>query len=90
MMITVIIHLLIMEKCNMAQKFTIVFYECEHSGDLDRYIDDLVTSGAKVLESRVNEDAEEGIVKCECEHFRQFLIQFKQTESLEFSNLSTS
>jgi hypothetical protein len=74
----------------MAQKFTVVFYECEHSEDIDKYIDDLEASGAKVLESSIDEDTEEGIVKCECEHFRQFFIQFKQTESFEFSNLSTS
>jgi hypothetical protein len=64
------------------------FHECEHNGDLDGYIRDLGRSGARVLRSALNEDAEEGVVQVEVEDRTKFVEAFKQTDSFEFSSLA--
>jgi hypothetical protein len=68
-------------------KHIISFSECEHYGDLDNYKDDLRYSGAIVLSSQINHDAEEGSVEVEIKDKKEFISKFKQTNSYGFSNL---
>lgn len=68
-------------------KHTITFSECEHDGDLDRYKDDLRESGATILGSTINHDAEEGSVQVEIADKKAFLLHFQMTDSYEMSNL---
>ena len=68
-------------------KGIVTFGECEHNGDLDNYIEDLQSSGAKISESVVDVDSEEGKVTVEVENFSTFLLKFKTTDSYGFSSL---
>ena len=61
------------------------FYECEHGGDLEYYTDDLVLSGAKIISSHVDHDAEIGHVMAEVDDYDLFLEKFKVTDSYGFS-----
>jgi hypothetical protein len=63
------------------------FYECEHNGDLDRYVEDLRACGAEILSQVVDEDAEEGVVEVEVLDTCDFLARFKKTDSFGFSNI---
>ena len=65
----------------------IIFSECEHNSDLDNYLDDLRSSGARVLRHRINHDTEEGEVYVSLEEPEKFYKKFKETESYEFSNV---
>lgn len=69
------------------QNFAIRFHECEHYGDLDMYIYDLRQSGAKIIDSGVNDEAETGYVYVDIENFEAFLVKFKTTSSFDFSSL---
>lgn len=62
------------------------FAECEHSGDLDAYIEDLVKCGATVVDSRVYEDEEECAVKFTVPkaQWAEFVTKFKQTDAYGF------
>ena len=66
----------------------ITFNECEHTGDLDGYFTDLVESGAKILDSTINEDSEEGRVKISVTGMKSFMEKFRKTDSFALSNLS--
>lgn len=75
------------------RKGTIRFYECEHYGDAEEYIRALGNCGAKILDVRVNEDAEEAMVRVEIDcALGDFLKRFKEEEpdAFEMSNLSDS
>lgn len=77
----------------MARKrLTLRFYECEHTGDLSRYEDDVFESGAKVIESGfspgLSPDEEEAWVRIEIEDFEAFRAKFIKTEAFEFSNVA--
>ena len=68
-------------------KHEIEFYECEHDGDLNNYISDLQESGASVIDSNINHEAEIGHVTIEVEDYEAFLEKFKETDSIDFSSI---
>ena len=70
------------------EQITITFTECEHRGDLNNYIGDLVEAGARILSSNVNHDTEEGNVCVEVSDREAFDKAFKATDSYNFSSLS--
>ena len=65
-------------------RIKIVFSECEHSGDLENYLEDIQKSGGRVSCSSVDD---EGEVIVDIEDKGLFLAQFKTTDSFGFSNL---
>jgi len=65
----------------------ILFTECEHDGDLETYLEDLRQSGAKILNSSVNEEEETGTVRVQIEDIKSFIEKFRQTDSYEFSSI---
>lgn len=68
---------------------TIEFYECEHTGDLQDYISDLVTCGARILTSSVDSESETGSVTIEVadDKKKDFMEKFRKTDACELSNL---
>ena len=66
--------------------FNLSFYECEHQGDLNRYLDDLVRCGASVLASKLDADAEEAVVRVDVSDFPAFREAWEQTESADFAD----
>lgn len=64
----------------------IEFYECEHQGDLDNYIEDILESGGEVITSEVNYDSEIGFVRIEVSNKQDFMEKFYQTDSYDFIN----
>ncbi len=61
------------------------FYECEHEGDLDRYIRDLNRCGARIRNSQINFDAETAEVIIEIPDFPAFKVAWQKTESAGFA-----
>jgi hypothetical protein len=70
-----------------AESFLVEFYEAEHTGDLNRYIADLVKSGAKVGASELDDEDETALVKVTVENKAEFIENFSKTESFGFSSL---
>ena len=66
----------------------VIFYECEHDDDLERYEEDLQDSGALFMKSKIDHDAEEGVVSFQVEDKAEFLKRFEETDSYGFSSLS--
>ena len=67
----------------------ISFYECEHTGDLGRYVGDLLDCNAIIKSSRVDIETEIGYVEIDTPNGRkQFLKDFEETESWGFSSLN--
>lgn len=66
-------------------KATLYFYECEHNGDLDEYISDIVKSGGKILDKKINYEAETARVDVEIDE--TFAEKFRTTRAFGFSNL---
>lgn len=66
--------------------FHLRFYECEHQGDLYSYLDELTSCGASVLDSTLNEDQEEAVVKVEVADFKAFKAAWEQTFSSDFAD----
>lgn len=64
---------------------TIHFYECEHEGDLDNYLQDVQDSGGKAVNYNLNSDAETCDVDVEVENVEDFLLKFKLTDACDFS-----
>ncbi len=64
----------------------IEFYECEHQGDLDNYIEDILESGGEVITSEVNYDSEIGFVRIEVSNKQCFMEKFYETDSYDFIN----
>jgi hypothetical protein len=62
------------------------FYECEHGGDLDYYIGDIIECGGQIKRSDVNEDAEIGWVTFDVKDEDSFMEKFKETEAYQFLN----
>lgn len=62
------------------------FIECEHSGDLDNYENDVCSSGAKIIDRKININEEVGTLEIEVENKEAFWLKFQETESFEFLN----
>jgi hypothetical protein len=60
----------------------LTFYECEHDGDLNNYLDDIVDCGGEILNKSIDYDSEMGIVQIKIDDL--FWSKFKKTESYEF------
>jgi hypothetical protein len=60
------------------------FYECEHQGDLNTYLQDVIASGGQVIDYQLDEDAEEAIAKIEVDDFSAFKAAFQKTSSADF------
>lgn len=67
-------------------RLTVQFYECEHQGDLDHYLDDLTSCGASIIKKEINYEAEIGEVLIEVNDSKLFWNKFKETDSYEFLN----
>jgi|19_taG_2_1085344.scaffolds.fasta_scaffold00092_6 hypothetical protein len=67
---------------------TLIFYECEHVGDLEYYEPDINLSGGELVEHQFNEDGESAIVKIKTDDNNGFLEKFRATESYGFCHLS--
>jgi hypothetical protein len=63
-------------------KQTITFSECEHEGDVENYKQDLIKSGATILEVTPNFDEEEVTIVIEVDKY--FTDEFKKTDSYNF------
>ncbi len=70
----------------MSQTLHLRFYECEHDGDLQTYLEDVQKSGAKVLDHHLDTNAEEAVVKLQIEDFQTFKADFQKTESADFAD----
>ncbi len=77
-----------MAKAEKTNKLRLRFYECEHSGDLSLYEDDVAKAGGEILESSMDEDAEVGIILVETKDPAEFKRRFMETDSFGFSNVS--
>jgi hypothetical protein len=66
--------------------FNLRFYECEHGGDLNRYIEDLRQCGSTVKDSKLDADAEEAVVRVEVPDFNSFRTAWEQTESSDYAD----
>ena len=64
-------------------KKIITFTECEHDGDAENYKQDLIKSGATIIEADMDSDNEEITITIECDKY--FVDEFKKTESYEFA-----
>ena len=67
-------------------KGVLYFSECEHNGDLDEYISDIVNCGGKILSKEINYEAERG--KVEVEFDETFADKFRKTRACESSNMA--
>jgi len=68
-------------------KVNLEFHECEHQGDMDNYINDLLDCGATQINSNINYEAEIGTVDFEVKDYGVFLSSFEKVEAYEFSSL---
>jgi len=68
------------------EKLELSFYECEHQGDLDTYIKDIVDCGGKIIAQVVNPEAETGHVVVHVEDKKAFWTLFKETYAYDFLN----
>lgn len=66
------------------RKIVIEFYECEHYGDLDNYMDDIRTCGGSIESHTVDVDSEIGTVECTVPD--DFWRKFQTTYAYEFVN----
>ena len=66
---------------------TLTFSECEHEGDLDNYLSDIIKSGGKILLSKINYSEESAEVVVEYEE-DEFMEKFINTNAFQFSNLN--
>jgi len=66
---------------------TISFHECEHNGDMQNYINDLIEAGAQIENSKINLDAEVCYITVLIDDLIIFLAKSKETDAYEFSSL---
>ena len=62
------------------------FYECEHYGDMQNYISDMVNCGAKIINSELDTDDETCTIIYSVEDQEEFIKKFIETDSYEFVN----
>lgn len=67
---------------------TLHFSECEHNGDLQSYVNDIVESGGNIKSSSINYEEENAVVVIELNDYNDFYEKFKRTNAFDFSNLS--
>jgi hypothetical protein len=65
---------------------TLEFYECEHGGDLNNYMEDIIECGGKIIDSDIDYEAEIGEVVVEVEDEKAFNKLFEETDSYDFLN----
>jgi len=68
-------------------KVTIYFHECEHQGDMQNYLGELMECNAKIVTDSLDYEAETGTIEIEVEHYGEFLGRFEDTDAYEFSSL---
>jgi len=73
---------------SMSTTMTVSFYECEHEGDLENYVEDLLTAGAKVLATTLNEQAETGSATIEVADRAAFIKRFQLSNSYGFASFA--
>ena len=62
------------------------FYECEHNEDMQNYISDMVSCGAKINHSQLDSDDETCTIIYSVEDQEVFIRKFIETDSYEFVN----
>lgn len=62
------------------------FEECEHSGDLERYAQDVAKAGGRIVWSQVDGEVEVGTVEVEVGDAEAFVAAFRKTESAGFGH----
>ncbi len=70
------------------RRFSIEFFECEHEGDLARYIRDIERAGGRVVRKRLDSDGEHGEVEVEVTDMYDFSARFRKTPAFEFSSFT--
>ena len=68
------------------QNLELEFYECEHNGDLDYYLDDIIECGGKIVSSSVDHDSEIGHVVVAVKNRKEFITKFQETDASQFLN----
>lgn len=66
---------------------TLTFNECEHEGDLDTYVWEVVNSGGQVVEKRWDPKRRKGMVEITVNNerdFESFMDKFKSKSSHSF------
>ncbi|MCC5851059.1 MAG: hypothetical protein JJU29_23465 [Verrucomicrobia bacterium] len=58
--------------------------EIEHQGDLDPCIEKLCQSGATIIDSHIDADAEEAVVHAKVEDYADFRLRLEQTDIVDF------
>lgn len=58
------------------------FYECEHNGDLEMYVEDVEISGGVIEDTHVDMLNETGTIECNISN--DFWHKFKTTSAYEF------
>ena len=66
-------------------RLNLTFSECEHSGDLERYEEDIRKCGGTIIMSDCKPDDEEGYIMFNVEDRKDFIEKFRKTESYGFS-----
>jgi len=67
-----------------SKEMKLAFSECEHQGDLDNYIADIIKCGGKIIKSEVIADEEEGWILFEVENKNSFWLKFHEVDSFAF------
>jgi hypothetical protein len=61
----------------------VLFTECEHDGDLQNYIGDIVKCGGHIVDSKIFHEEEECYVSFLVSNTDEFMEKFKLTDSYE-------
>lgn len=65
-------------------QFVTRWYECEHQGDLSRYMQAVQQAGGGVVRTQLDVDAEEGSILVEAPDREAFIARLGETEMGEF------
>jgi hypothetical protein len=68
----------------MMDKITLSFYECEHEGDIQNYMEEIARCGAKIEDYHLDYEEEVGVVSIVVEDKKGFWKKFKETEAYGF------
>ena len=61
------------------------FEECEHYTDMESYMEDLTSSGAKITEHDFDPEDESCVISFSIESYEEFYDKFKDTVGFDFT-----
>lgn len=65
-------------------RMELIFSECEHHGDMDNYMSDVIESGGKILKQELNTEEETCKLEVVVSDSRIFLERMSKTDSNDF------